>query len=118
MAIDRGVEHVIKKRDGTIGERNTYRRSRDRTPHAASVEREEEPSGASASDQTLRRVATHLRYGSVRPRDAHAVGMAGSGYELMTTTSPSIPCWPGHTLRPSLVKRPARRIRTRRTWWI
>lgn len=29
MAIDRGVEHVIKKKDGTIGERNTYPRSRD-----------------------------------------------------------------------------------------
>lgn len=29
MAIDRGVEHVIKKMDGTIGERNTYPRSRD-----------------------------------------------------------------------------------------
>ena len=25
----RGVEHIIKKRDGTIGERNTYPRSRD-----------------------------------------------------------------------------------------
>ena len=29
MAIDRGVEHVIHKQDGTIGERNTYPRSRD-----------------------------------------------------------------------------------------
>lgn len=29
MAIDRGVEHVIKKMDGTIGDRNTYPRSRD-----------------------------------------------------------------------------------------
>ncbi len=29
MAIDRGVEHVIKKMDGTIGERHTYSRSRD-----------------------------------------------------------------------------------------
>jgi hypothetical protein len=29
MAIDRGVEHIIKKQDGTIGERNTYPRSRD-----------------------------------------------------------------------------------------
>lgn len=29
MAIDRGVEHFIKKQDGTIGERNTYPRSRD-----------------------------------------------------------------------------------------
>ncbi|GII22535.1 DUF2188 domain-containing protein [Planosporangium mesophilum] len=29
MAIDRGVEHVIKKEDGTIGEKNTYPRSRD-----------------------------------------------------------------------------------------
>ncbi len=29
MAIDRGVEHVVKKKDGTIGERNTYPRSRD-----------------------------------------------------------------------------------------
>lgn len=32
MAIDRGVEHFIKKMDGTIGERNTYPRSRDRHP--------------------------------------------------------------------------------------
>ncbi|MFS3127475.1 DUF2188 domain-containing protein [Nocardioides sp. Bht2] len=32
MAIDRGVEHVIKKQDGTIGERNTYPRSRDTNP--------------------------------------------------------------------------------------
>jgi hypothetical protein len=32
MAIDRGVEHVIKKLDGTIGERNTYPRSRDKNP--------------------------------------------------------------------------------------
>jgi hypothetical protein len=30
MAIDRGVEHVVKKLDGTIGERNTYPRSRRR----------------------------------------------------------------------------------------
>ncbi|MGA3486964.1 DUF2188 domain-containing protein [Micromonosporaceae bacterium DT55] len=29
MAKDRGVEHVIKKEDGTIGEKNTYPRSRD-----------------------------------------------------------------------------------------
>nr|WP_030504692.1 DUF2188 domain-containing protein [Micromonospora purpureochromogenes] len=29
MAVQRGVEHVIKKKDGTIGERNTYPRSRD-----------------------------------------------------------------------------------------
>lgn len=29
MAIDRGVEHFIHKRDGQIGERNTYPRSRD-----------------------------------------------------------------------------------------
>ena len=29
MAIARGVEHFVKKRDGTIGERNTYPRSRD-----------------------------------------------------------------------------------------
>ncbi|MEV0214478.1 DUF2188 domain-containing protein [Micromonospora sp. ALFpr18c] len=29
MAADRGVEHVIKKQDGTIGEKNTYPRSRD-----------------------------------------------------------------------------------------
>lgn len=29
MAIDRGVEHIIRKQDGTIGERNTYPRSRD-----------------------------------------------------------------------------------------
>jgi hypothetical protein len=32
MAMDRGVEHVIKKLDGTIGERNTYPRSRDKNP--------------------------------------------------------------------------------------
>lgn len=32
MARDRGVEHVIKKMDGTIGERNTYPRSRDKNP--------------------------------------------------------------------------------------
>jgi len=30
MAVARGVEHVIKKKDGTIGERNSYPRSRDR----------------------------------------------------------------------------------------
>lgn len=29
MAKDRGVEHFVKKQDGTIGERNTYPRSRD-----------------------------------------------------------------------------------------
>lgn len=29
MAIDRGVEHIVHKRDGKIGERNTYPRSRD-----------------------------------------------------------------------------------------
>jgi Uncharacterized protein conserved in bacteria (DUF2188) len=29
MARDRGVEHVIHNRDGQIGERNTYPRSRD-----------------------------------------------------------------------------------------
>jgi hypothetical protein len=29
MAIGRGVEHVIHKQDGTIGEKNTYPRSRD-----------------------------------------------------------------------------------------
>ncbi|WBB68626.1 DUF2188 domain-containing protein [Micromonospora sp. WMMD812] len=29
MAGDRDVEHVIKKEDGTIGEKNTYPRSRD-----------------------------------------------------------------------------------------
>jgi hypothetical protein len=29
MAQDRGVEHVIKKQDGTIGEKNTYPRDRD-----------------------------------------------------------------------------------------
>lgn len=29
MAIDRGVEHLIHKRNGQIGERNTYPRSRD-----------------------------------------------------------------------------------------
>lgn len=32
MAKDRGVEHVVKKLDGTIGERNTYPRSRDKNP--------------------------------------------------------------------------------------
>lgn len=32
MAIDRGVEHVIKKLDGTIGEKNTYPRRRDQNP--------------------------------------------------------------------------------------
>ena len=30
MAIDRGVEHVIHKQNGQIGERNTYPRSRIR----------------------------------------------------------------------------------------
>jgi hypothetical protein len=29
MAIDRGVEHVIKNKDGKIGEKNTYPRSPD-----------------------------------------------------------------------------------------
>lgn len=29
MAIDRSVEHFIHNRDGEIGERNTYPRSRD-----------------------------------------------------------------------------------------
>lgn len=29
MAKSRGVEHIIKKQDGTIGDRNTYPRSRD-----------------------------------------------------------------------------------------
>lgn len=29
MARDRGVEHVIKNKDGRIGEKNTYPRSRD-----------------------------------------------------------------------------------------
>jgi hypothetical protein len=29
MSIERGVEHVIHKQDGKIGERNTYPRSRD-----------------------------------------------------------------------------------------
>jgi hypothetical protein len=32
MAIDRGVEHVIKKMDGTIGEKSTYPRDRDKNP--------------------------------------------------------------------------------------
>lgn len=32
MAIDRGVEHVVKKMDGTIGEKNTYPRGRDKNP--------------------------------------------------------------------------------------
>ncbi|MCG8922983.1 DUF2188 domain-containing protein [Lentzea sp. DG1S-22] len=29
MAVERGVEHIIRKQDGTIGERNTYPRERD-----------------------------------------------------------------------------------------
>jgi hypothetical protein len=29
MAIQRGSEHVVHRQDGTIGERNTYPRSRD-----------------------------------------------------------------------------------------
>ncbi|WP_445152213.1 DUF2188 domain-containing protein [Baekduia sp. Peel2402] len=29
MAIERGVEHLVHKTDGQIGERNTYPRSRD-----------------------------------------------------------------------------------------
>lgn len=29
MAIDRGVEHIVKNMDGQIGRRNTYPRSRD-----------------------------------------------------------------------------------------
>ena len=29
MAIDRGVEHFIRNKDGEIGQRNTYPRSRD-----------------------------------------------------------------------------------------
>jgi hypothetical protein len=29
MATKRGVEHIIRKQDGTIGARNTYRRGRD-----------------------------------------------------------------------------------------
>jgi hypothetical protein len=29
MAVGRGVEHFIHRQDGTIGERNTYPRSRD-----------------------------------------------------------------------------------------
>lgn len=32
MAIARGGEHIIKKRDGKIGEKNTYPRSRDKNP--------------------------------------------------------------------------------------
>jgi hypothetical protein len=32
MAIDRGVEHVIKNKDGTIGAKNTYPRGRDKYP--------------------------------------------------------------------------------------
>ncbi|MEV1290473.1 DUF2188 domain-containing protein [Micromonospora sp. NPDC049679] len=28
-AVDHGVEHVIKKQDGAIGEKNTYPRARD-----------------------------------------------------------------------------------------
>ncbi len=31
MAIQRGSEHLVHRQDGTIGERNTYPRSRD--PH-------------------------------------------------------------------------------------
>ncbi|MDR6596907.1 MULTISPECIES: DUF2188 domain-containing protein [Saccharothrix] len=34
MAQERGVEHVIKKQDGTIGEKNTYPRERDPNPPA------------------------------------------------------------------------------------
>ncbi len=33
MAVERGVEHVIHNQDGTIGERNTYPRSRDPRRH-------------------------------------------------------------------------------------
>ncbi|RZU72834.1 uncharacterized protein DUF2188 [Micromonospora kangleipakensis] len=29
MAVERDAEHVIKKKDGAIGEKNTYPRSRD-----------------------------------------------------------------------------------------
>lgn len=29
MAIERGVEHIVHRKDGTIGERNTYPRARD-----------------------------------------------------------------------------------------
>lgn len=29
MAIERGVEHIVHKENGQIGERNTYPRSRD-----------------------------------------------------------------------------------------
>lgn len=29
MAIKRGTEHLVHRQDGTIGERNTYPRSRD-----------------------------------------------------------------------------------------
>lgn len=29
MAVDRGVEHLVHRQDGTIGERNTHPRSRD-----------------------------------------------------------------------------------------
>jgi hypothetical protein len=32
MAIDRGVEHVIKNKDGQIAQKNTYPRSRDQHP--------------------------------------------------------------------------------------
>jgi hypothetical protein len=32
MAIQRGVEHVIKTKDGKIAEKNTYPRSRDSSP--------------------------------------------------------------------------------------
>lgn len=32
MAKDRGVEHTIRRLDGTIGEKNTYPRSRDKNP--------------------------------------------------------------------------------------
>ncbi|GHE83418.1 hypothetical protein GCM10017786_13150 [Amycolatopsis deserti] len=32
MAVERAVEHVVKRQDGTIGEKNTYPRSRDQHP--------------------------------------------------------------------------------------
>ena len=32
MAINRGVEHVIKNKDGEIAQKNTYPRSRDQHP--------------------------------------------------------------------------------------
>lgn len=47
MAIDRGVEHVVHKENGQIGERNTYPRSRDpRESKAPIVSSSSMPCGA------------------------------------------------------------------------